>query len=416
MTSDKVPDNKGITFLFQQQNQIRITWGYIEDKKSNRSVRGYISAVEFDYPENDMPKVIVTCLEGGLHFDRVSGIFGASFFNKKPSGVTAYGKPIINFQNLTVEEIIIRFSKDAQLATPIVSEEFKDIKLDKHSIQILPSGMSPHQFFAELAKKYDAYYKVMLNPSTGKDTIIFLSKSEFNSKLVMDDQVILSYKTPGTLVKSVKLRGEFTAMPGSAKVGVDDSGQAIGVGTKDPVSVGFVDARADLIDTDPTGNNPIASAKGAKKALGQRALVGTVDNSPEMNDVKQVERQAAAKAQCQIGNIVTIDLTTIGYSKLRPGAWYVGGLGKRYSGAYYFREVTHTIDANGGYTCTMSGSNSSDFGGIGKSTDGYTKTQAPKQDVTVGLADTFIPKKIPSASNSTKETAVETYHKIQENK
>lgn len=413
---DKTTSKKALKYLFQQNNQIKITWGYVEDLQNRRSVRGYISAIDFDYPENDNPKVVVTCVETGMRFDQVSGIFGTSFFDKSTVGATLEGDPVVNFEDLSVKEIIETFSEDAGMADPIVSDEFDAIKLDKYGVQRIPAGMSPQQFFAELAKKYDAYYKVAIDPSTGADTIIFLSKREFNSKLVMDNKQILSYKTPGSFVKSVKLRAEFNALPGNAQVGVTAAGEVTGVASKSNVQVGIVDAQADVQDIDPAGNNAIQAAKGSAKALNTKFTVGSVQYNPEVNDVAAVTRQVSSKANCQLSNIIMVSLVTIGFCKFRPGAWYVGGVGQRYSGVYYFREISHTIDANGGYVCRLEGSNQSDYGGTGKSADGFSKTQAGNEQVSTGLFKVESPQALlnSSVSNATGGTASDKYNKMQE--
>lgn len=381
------PKNKPIKYLFQQRNRMKITWGYVEDLESHRSVIGSIAGIDLEFPENDHPKVKVISVETALHFDQVSGIFGASFFNSSVQGSTVFGEPIQTFENLTVKDIIESFSSKANMGKPIVSAIFSNIRLDKYAFNIIPAGMSPNQFFGELSKKYNAYYKVAIDPKTNQDTIVFLDKKEYNSKLLSNDVVLLTYKNPGSIIKSVSIKAEYTALSGSAKGYVDETGEIAAIATKSSIPIGMIEAGADLADSDPTGNNPVTAAKGTIAAFNTPYTVGTVEYSPEGNDPETVKRQVSGKAYCANENTIMINLNTIGYTKLRPGAWYISGLGKRFSATYYFKEVSHTIDAAGGYVCTMSGSTNSDLGGTGKSADGETQTQKPQPQVTTPLTN-----------------------------
>lgn len=384
-TDKKTPPVKPVKYIFQQRNQIKIVWGYVEDLQNRRSVIGYINGIDLEYPENDHPKVKIVAADPSMHFDQVSGIFGASFFNSSTNGVTVFGDPIVSFENMTIKEVIEKFSDDAGMAEPIVSDEFDDIELDKYAFNVVPAGMSPNQFFGELSKKYDAYYKVQVDPSTGEDTIVFLSKREYNAKLISNDKTLLTYKNPGSIIKSVQLKAEYTNLNGHAKGFVTEKGELTAVAGKTPVQVGIVEAGSQYTDSDPTGNNPVTSAKGTSSAFNSPFSVGTHEYTPEGNSVKTVTRQTDAKNNCHLEDTVTINLTTIGYPKLRPGPWYIGGLGQRYSAVYYFKEVTHTIEAAGGYVCTLMGGNNSDLSGTGKSADGVAQTQKIQEQADVGM-------------------------------
>lgn len=401
------PSNKPIKYIFQQRNQIKIVWGYLEDPDNRRSVIGYINGIDMEFPENDMPKLKVVCSDTALQFDQVSGVFGSSYFNKKTSGVTSFGDTVSDFDNLTVKEMIEKFSKDAGMADPIVSDEFDDIALDKYAFNIIPAGMSPNQFFGELSKKYDAYYRVQIDPATGEDTIVFLSKREYQAKLISNNKALLTYRNPQSLIKSVTLKAEYTNLNGHAKGGVGENGKMTTIATKTPVTVGIVDTAAQYTDSDPTGSNPVTAAKGSVAALNTPYTVGTHEYTPEMNDPNTVQRQVDSKAHCQIEDTVMVNLTTLGFPKFRPGPWWVGGLGERYTGTYKINEVTHSIDASG-YICTMQGSNYSDYGSTGKNADGIAQTQKITGKADVGL---YNPGNFNSSSSG---SASDTYNKNQE--
>lgn len=405
---DKVTSKKGIKFLFQQRNQIKITWGYLEDLENRRAVRGHIAGIDFDYPDADNPKMVLTSVETGMIFDQVSSIFGTNFSVKKSKGITSKGKVIVDYENIDLKTLIEDFSSNAGMADPLVSAEFADIKLDKNAINIMPAGMSPQQYFTELAKKYDAYFKAYLDPNSGKDTIAFLSKKEFSGQLIINNKSLLSYKTPGSLLKSAKIKAEYNAMTGNAQSGIKDNGEPSTIASNSSVSIAITDAQADLADANPTGNNSVQAAKGTVQATNTPFAVGNHGYTPEINDASTVSRQVYSRAQCQLGNIIMVSLNTIGFAKFRPGPWFVGGLGKRYSGTYYFREVAHTLDATG-YVCRMEGSNQSDYGGTGKSADGVEKTQISEQ-----VSTALVQVSANTGTSNNQETASSTYNNNQD--
>lgn len=400
----KITSNQPVKYLFQQRNKIKITWGYLEDNATRRTVIGSIAGIEIEYPDADQVKLKVISVDTALHFDQVSGIFGARFFTSAVSGTSKTGKPLVTFKNLSVKKLIEKFSKDAGMGTPMVSDEFDDVSLDKYAFNVIPAGFSPNQYFGELAKKYDAYYRVYVDPTTGQDTIVFLAKGEYNSKPLSDDKNMFTYRAPGSIIKTVQLKAEYGALAGSAAGGVNEAGKQVAIATKAPVTIGMVDADSQYTDSDPTGNNPVTAAKGAVTSLNTPFAVGTHHYTPEANDVKTVSRQAEAKSECQIEKTIIINLSTIGYAPLRPGPWYIGGLGSRFTGTYYLNEVTHTLDA-GGYVCSAMGGNHSDYGNTGKNANNTKQTQKVEQAINVGL--------VKVDSTATGGTASDTYNSKQ---
>jgi hypothetical protein len=380
----KKAENKAVKFLFQQRNKVKVTWGYVEDLQSRRTIIGAIGMVQFDYPDGDNPKVIVTCPDLGAFFDQISGIFGASFYNKIPAGVTPFGDLTYNIQDASLTDFIKQFSDSANMGEPIVSEAFDNILLDKHAIKNIPAGMSANQYFQELAKKYNAFYKATFSPTTGEERIVFLDKAEYNKSLFLEGENLMKYKTPGSIIKSVSLKAEFNVSNGNAQTGVTDAGKAVGVATNSSVQVGIVGSEAQLLDTDPTAGNPIGAAKGAANALKTAIPIGTSNYHPGANNKETMKLQAASRADCQAGNAVMVNLTTLGHAKLRPGPIKIGGLGQRFSGTYYFWEVHHNIEVGTGYTCTLAGSSNSDYGGNGKAPESQKKTDE-EEKVTVGV-------------------------------
>lgn len=381
--SSKKAIKKPITYLFQQRNRIKIRWGYLEDKDNAREIVGQIAAIEFDYSDNSMPTMTVTSVDPSAGLDQVGAMFGTPFYNKNFAGNSTTGKPTFSFSDLTIKEFIEKFSTKAGMAKPIVSDIFDSIKLDKHAIKILPAGMSMHQYLSNLANSYNAYYRCFIDPKTGDETIAFLDRAEYNSKLLFNDIGLTTYKQAGSIIKSVRLRAEFNVPNGAAHSGVTDDGKLTTVFSNASVTVGMAGSKAGIIDTDPTADNPIQAAKGSEKALNTPMATGTASYQPGVNDVEMTKRQVLSSAFCGLNNTVMISVSALGYPKLRPGPIFIGGIGQRFSGTFYFREVLHTID-DSGYTCRLEGSNQSDYGGVAKSNEQYKQTKED-ESVTVPL-------------------------------
>jgi len=68
-----------VQYLFEERNQIQITWGYRENLKEVRTVRTFIQIVQSAFPDNDSPTVTLTCMPISGMFDQVSPTTGVSF-------------------------------------------------------------------------------------------------------------------------------------------------------------------------------------------------------------------------------------------------------------------------------------------------------------------------------------------------
>ncbi len=89
-------------------------------------------------------------------------------------------------------------------------------------------------------------------------------------------------------------------------------------------------------------NDNVAGNKGV--------IVGRSKVSTQADDPNSVKESGISKNNCVNSGIVALEFTSLGYSKLRPGIVYFGGIGLRYSGEYNIISITHTIDING-YGC-----------------------------------------------------------------
>jgi len=380
--NDSVLPKQPLKFLFQQNNQVRVTWGYLENRDAARSIRGNIKGIHLEYPEKDHPRLTIMCADAGMTLDQVSGIFGTSFLISTSIPDALSGKLITNISNISIGKLIEDFCKKANIAKPIISKKYFDVTPDKHAVYIIPAGMSPEQFFADMASKYNALYRCYINPKDGKYTIAFISKDEYYKQHIITDHNLFKYKTPGSIIKSISLKAEFLGLAGAAKYGTTDAGENIAQTTKLSKTVGMVGSNANIADFDPVSGNPVPVAQGSKNALNTKMTVGTSGYNPAINNLDTSALETFSKAHCQ-SKVITVSMKTLGHPQLHPGALYITGVGNRFSGTYYFFEVHHTIDKSG-YVCSAEGTSQSDYG-LGKSTDGFSKTQEPSKETTVPM-------------------------------
>lgn len=123
-----------------------------------------------------------------------------------------------------------------------------------------------------------------------------------------------------------------------------------------PRGRGTYEARATLPDAindlhaSPGGETPISAAAA-------RAAAFAGENRPEENDLAisepnlDVERaalKALAKLRASVRTFLTADITTIGFTRLRPGIHVdLSGFYAPFDGVYYVTKTVHTLNASG---------------------------------------------------------------------
>lgn len=342
-------ENSKPTFLFQERNQVKVTWGYLEDYEKRRSVRGYITVLNTQYPESGHVKTTITCQPTRTFLDQVATVKG------KPFGTrirTDKGNSIVIWKDLPTDELIRKIANDAGMAH-IVSKNLLGSTVDSDKQKTWLGGESFDQFMVRLADLHNCYYSVSPDRETGKDTIYFIKKQDYENKLIISDTSLTRYKTPGSILKSVSIQADFGTPSGNTQVGVNKEGKEEGRGTDASIQEQLFKDKNGKIETlspnNPTGNgNPISAVDGLEKNVANGGLTGTVDNNPS-NSVERKDAIADSKTFNSNRNII-LEFTSLGYVGFFPGVILFDNLGVRYSGKYRLQKVSHIIDSSG-YLC-----------------------------------------------------------------
>lgn len=332
--------------LFQERNQIQITWGYKEDLDTVRTIRSYIAIVSVKFQESGSTLTEITCNDSMHAADQITPTKGIRFGRRKKTGT---GNSIITFEDQTtsglVEEICQRAGIDC-----IVSQDLPNQKLDKEHTKTWVAGESFIQFMNKLAQKNNAVFKILPDPSTGLDTLMYINKTDFDKRIVVRDKNLLTWKAPGSILKDVNINVDFGSMPGVAETGITKSGEDSTQNNRNnsEQSVLFKNEGKveEVVDTDTASStNPIAISKGLTTITGKDYSYGTVINPSE--SVNNKEDSASVRTAQSMQRIIQLDFTTIGYTRVSPGTVELRNIGIRYSGKYRILTATHTIDSSG---------------------------------------------------------------------
>lgn len=351
-------------FLFQERNKVKITWGYLEDLKNSRSYMGQILQATANFSESGSTSTTITCLPWSWGAaDQLSTKKGILFGTRKQ--LSKGGDSLLVFEDLKTD-VLIRKIADELGITHIISENLKNETIDKHKQKMWVAGQSFQQFMTRLAEASGCVYSIELNPHTGKELILFMKKQDFEKRVVISDVNLLYWKQPGSILKSINLNANFGGLSDNAQKGVDEKGEPI-ESAKDVELSQFTQYKSSatnkkqqIIDPDPTSTNIDKTAVALKDKY--NAIAGAVEINPAQNKEDHKDK-AELKKDGEL-KLVTIDFTTIGYTRLTPGIAEINGIGVRYSGKYRIMTVTHTIDNNGYVTKCSAQSQVLNGGGI----------------------------------------------------
>lgn len=336
--------------IFQERNQILVKWGYLEDPSSVRTIRSYIAMVSVKFQESGQTTTDIVCNDAMAAADQITPKRGVVFGRRTKTGT---GNSIITFQDQTTSELVEEICDRAGIPC-IVSQTLPNQKLDKEHTKTWIAGESFAQFLNRLAARNNAIFKIIPDPKSGKDTLVYISKTEFDKRIVIRDRNLLTWKAPGSLLKNVNVNVDFANLPGEAQVGQNTDG------TKDNIN-NRNDAEnlqqfhkngnktEENVDTDPAlSTNPISSAEGIVKNVLDGDYAYKVKSNPSDSiGVKQDSTNAASAEAIQ--RVIQLDFTSIGYTRITPGIVELRNLGVRYSGKYRIITATHILDNSGGY-------------------------------------------------------------------
>lgn len=344
VTRKHTKENARPIFLFQERNQVKVTWGYVEDPDSIRSVRGYITVLSTQYPENGQVRTTIQCMDTRSALDQIAPSRGIPFGRRK---TTTKGNSIVVFEDMKTDALIRDISEKAGMPA-IVSKDLPADTVDADKQKLWIAGESFHQFMTRLAATHNCYYSVVPNPKTGKDTLYFIRKVDFESRLVITDTDLTSWKSPGSILKSVDIKADFGGISGNAQKGIGKSGEKPSEVTQSSAKVTQFKGE-ELMATGPIENgNELPTVKAIANNIANGDVTGTVDVNPSVSRGR-LSDQSQVKAETGQRNI-TLEFTSLGYTKFHPGVIEFKNLGVRYSGKYRLMTVTHSLDSNG-YTC-----------------------------------------------------------------
>ena len=333
-------------FLFQERNQVKITWGYLEDNHSVRSIRGYIIMLNTSFPESGQVRTTITCQDTRSALDQIAPAKGIPFGTRKTS---SKGNSIVVFNDEKTDKVIRDICDKAGMAS-IVSKDLPADTVDADKQKLWIAGESFHQFMTRLADIHHAYYTVYPDPKTGKDTLVFIKKQDFENRLVITDRDLTTWKGAGSILKSVEIKADFGSPTGNAQLGVGNTAKQQGAVNNTVNMRQFESSKGKLEQVQPNSpvdeGNPVMAAKGIHENVANGNTTGTVDLNPS-NNRERLDTIAQHTASENARNIV-LEFTSLGYTKFSPGVIDIRNIGVRYSGKYRLQTVTHTID-NSGY-------------------------------------------------------------------
>jgi hypothetical protein len=346
VTRKHVKEPTAPLFLFQERNQVRVTWGYKEDPSSVRSIRAYILHLSTTFPENGPTRTVVTCEDTGRVLDQVAPVKGVPFGRRVTS---PKGNSVITFEDLETDTLIRNICDKAGLPC-IVSTDLPAPKMDADKQKVWIAGESFHQFMTRLADAHGCYYKVTPDPENGRDTIIFIKKADFEGKVIIGDKTLTTYKGPGTLLRTVDIKIDFAGLAGNARTGVNKEGSRTSSNNGDGQDLEVLYTNEGQpeqhIPMSPVGQgNEVGAAKGIVDTVLEGESTGVTDVHPtESSGTLDARSKLGAKEQ---ERKILLEFTTLGYTRFTPGVVDFRNIGVRYSGKYRLITVTHTIDSSG---------------------------------------------------------------------
>lgn len=404
---------KAPRFLLQERNIVKVTWGYLEDPQTVRSVVGRIAVINVEYPDSNQTRTSVVCNGAKVFLDQLSPCRGIPLGTIERNGSSVVIQPT----DKNIKEVIEDLCDKLGLAC-IVSENIPVNKLDAEHQKVWMAGESFNELMERYAEENDARYDIIYDTKTEKDTLVFLSNTDFLSKPITNSVQLFRYGAPGTILKSVRLTSDFGAMSGSSFLGISKEAEqvcnTVRNGSDETVVGLFRGKQEEVIDKDPTsGTNPVPSAVSAESEF--KTVSGKVENSPKVDDEANIESSAKIEDQ-KLQASITGSISTLGFPGLFPGLIHIDNIGVRYSGTYEVLSVKHLI-STGGYTSEATiTSNTVATGGVKVSE--AAKSEEPEQ-VDVQL---FQPKpnirrsEDPANVQDTQNTPLDRYKSLQESK
>lgn len=337
---------ENIKFLLQERNQVNVTWGYREDLKSIRKLRCYIMLLTSEFPENGTPRTTIICHSAAGIADLLVPKNGVNLGLEKDSGSSESGKAMQDFEDKEPKDLIESICSDGGMEC-IVSDTFDTPMQQEGRNTQWNAGESLNQFFTRLARRYNAIYRMESNPTTGKDTVIFINKKEWQKYPIYSGPDLYTYRGNGSIIKSINIKADYGSSVGTFMKSINEEGGKVSEEVKTPPEP--VSLFESIQNTNPIIAPEVPTvASFADKISG--GVTGNVSISAESSPAA-LNGIAKSETSKQASRVLAMDFNTLGYPQLTPGTIKFGGIGKRYSGFYNVQQVTHTINSNG-YNCS----------------------------------------------------------------
>lgn len=353
---DKTPK-----FLIAAYNIVKLTWGYVEDPDSKRTIKFRIKALTTKFTDSQGTITTVIGFDGGDDAEGLTPPKAPKLPEPENGGV---------IEDLDVQEYLInlcnriglRLISSNNLIIPIMKKDYR---------KSWAAGESLDDFIAKLAKRHGCVYKFVLDPrDKSKDVLYFVNEEDFFAKSLKRQEIkgrdVFIYKSPGSIIKSIDAQLAFNNLTDIKRTAINDQGKECSDSTQ------------------KQDEQMMKPNKEAKEIINKKRNVPWVrtalddlfdfdipervdyvnydpDDAPEnQNKKNQVDKSSLAD------DFASLNFTTIGFTRLSPGLIKFSNLGERYNGYYKVKTVEHVIDSSG-YTCK--GFATSALGEDGEETD-----------------------------------------------
>lgn len=333
-------------FVFSPRNKVKITWGYLEDNVVRRQFVATIETVTTNFPENGQPTTKIVCRGGTSEFLQYTPKTAINFFNNNTTSNALFSSLGISgeAEDITIAELLLKFKDEFGFEVIGNLSKFDDSgKLETGHGKIWAPGKSLFQFFTELAETVKAYFTVKYNPNTDLPVIIFIPQEEFEKTSIITDRKLMTYKGPGSILKSVNIAAIYDRKTGSTQVGYDDTGKKVIASSGNGAEKQQLFEGAKITDTNSLSGKTASTVGKNMSKIGD--LTGKAGYTVSANKPAKVKSDVINSAvKC---SPITLEFTALGYTKFRPGPCPFFGLGARLSGYYTIQNITHELTSKG---------------------------------------------------------------------
>jgi hypothetical protein len=210
---------KAPVFLFQERNLVTIRWGYKENPSEIASITGRILMLTTSYPDIGPIKSKIMATSPEVFLDQVTATKGKTFGEIVTTG---FNDKILSVKDKPTDQLLEEICKSLNMNC-VVSSKLPAEKLEKDRSKVMVAGQSFQQFLTELARRHNCYYRIHTN-SSGKETLVFVKKEEYEKEPILSNSELFTYKSPGSIIKNISIKADFGKFATSAQVGSTENG------------------------------------------------------------------------------------------------------------------------------------------------------------------------------------------------